>query len=128
MTRRSWRTAMKQTIVGIFETPLGANETLHVLESAGFVAERIPRLARQQVGDDQRPLPSRVADAIGRRIQAFMDADTYLSPFASALARGRFVVKIHASHAAEAVAARKILEAAGAREIDSLTEEWTTAG
>ena len=36
---------MQQTIVGIFETPLGANETLHVLEGAGFVAERIPRNA-----------------------------------------------------------------------------------
>jgi hypothetical protein len=114
---------MKQTIVGIFETPLGANETLHVLDSAGFVAERIPRLARQPAGDDLRPLPSRIADSIVRRIQAFMDADMYLSPFASALAQGRFVVKIYASHAAEAVAARKILEAAGAREIASLTEE-----
>jgi hypothetical protein len=115
---------MKQPIVGIFETPLGANETLHVLECAGFVAERIPCLVRQPTGDGLRPLPSRVADAIVRKIQAFVDADMYLSPFASALAQGRFVVKIYASHAAEAMAARKILQAAGAREIDSLTEEW----
>jgi hypothetical protein len=114
---------MKQTIVGIFETPLGANETLHVLESAGFVAERIPRLVRQQVADHLRSLPRRLADAIGRKIQAFMDADMYLSPFASALAQGRFVVKVYASHDSEAVAARRILEAAGARGVDSLIQE-----
>ena len=115
---------MKQTIVGIFETPLGANETVHVLKSAGFVTERIPRQARQRASDDLRPLPRRVVDAIVCRIQAFMDADMYLSPFASALAQGRFVVKVYASHDPEAVAARKILEAAGAKEIDSLSEEW----
>lgn len=115
---------MKQTIVGIFETPLGANETVHVLKSAGFVTERIPRQAGQRATDEPHSLPSRVVGAIARKFQAFMDADMYLSPFASALAQGRFVVKVHASHASEAFAARKILEAAGAKEIDSLTEEW----
>ncbi len=115
---------MKQTIIGIFETPLGANETVHVLKSAGFASERIPRQAGRQAADELRPLPGRLARAIGRWIQAFVDADMYLSPFASALAQGRFVVRVYASHACEAVAARKILEAAGAREIESLPEEW----
>jgi predicted glycoside hydrolase/deacetylase ChbG (UPF0249 family) len=114
---------MKQTIVGIFETPLSANETVHVLKSAGFVAERIPRQARQRATDELRPLPSRVIGAITRKIRAFMDADMYLSPFASALAQGRFVVKVHAAHVAEAVAARRILEVAGAKEIDALTDD-----
>lgn len=31
---------MKQTVVGIFETSLRANETLHVLESAGLSESR----------------------------------------------------------------------------------------
>jgi hypothetical protein len=74
--------------------------------------------------DDLRPLPRRVVDAIVRRIQAFMDADMYLSPFARALVQGRFVVKVYASHNSEAVAARRILEAAGAKEIDSLADAW----
>jgi hypothetical protein len=48
----------------------------------------------------------------------------YLSPFARALVQGRFVVKVYASHNSEAVAARRILEAAGAKEIDSLADAW----
>lgn len=115
---------MKQTVVGIFETPLGANETVHVLKSAGFVTERIPRQGGQRAPDESHSLPSRVVGAIARKFQAFMDADMYLSPFARALAQGRFVVKVYTSHDSEAVAARRILEAAGAREVDSLTEEW----
>jgi hypothetical protein len=36
---------MKYTVVGVFESPLRANELVHVLLKAGFVAERRPGIA-----------------------------------------------------------------------------------
>jgi hypothetical protein len=114
---------MRHTIVGIFETPLRANETLHLLERAGFAAERIPRPAKQRVRAETRSFARRLADAVSRKLHAFMDVDLDLSPFATALAQGRFVIKVYVSGDPEADAARRILEASGAREIDSLADE-----
>jgi hypothetical protein len=53
-----------------------------------------------------------------------MDADMYLQPYASALAKGRFVVKVYTTDESEAIAAQRILEAAGGKEIDFLADEW----
>jgi hypothetical protein len=112
---------MKQTVVGVFESPLVANEAVHVLRQARFEAERIPRIMQAAPA---RPLPRRLLDAMAQGLRDFMEADRTLRPYARALAKGRFVVRVHADHSLEAVAARRILETAGGKEIDVLADEW----
>ncbi len=114
---------MKQTVVGVFESALRANDVLHVLVAARFDAERLPRIP-EAPSPARRPAGIRFWDTLVRRFRDFMDADMYLQPYASALAKGRFVVKVHALDDSEASAAQRILEAAGGREIDLLADEW----
>ena len=114
---------MKQTVVACFESPLKANETVHLLLQARFDAERLPRISHEPRPGRRSGL-SHFMDGIVRRFRDFMDADMYLQPYARALARGCFVVKVHAADDPEAAAAKRILEAAGGREIDVLADEW----
>jgi hypothetical protein len=114
---------MKQTVVAVFDSPLRANEAVHVLVKARFDAERLPRIAPAP-SPSSRPAHVPLWDALVRRFHDFMDADMYLQPYASALAQGRFVVKVHALDDSEASAAQRILEAGGGREIDLLADEW----
>ncbi len=112
-----------QIVVAVFESPLKANEAVHILLQARFTAERLPRISREPA----RTSPSRIfrlLDKIARKFRDFMDADIYLQPYARALAKGRFVVKVHAAHAPEVVAAMRILEVAGGKEIDTLADDW----
>ncbi len=113
---------MKQTVVGVFDSPLGANEVVHVLVSARFVAERLPRIS-QGAAPRRHGAAPKLFETIARKFRDFMDADMYLQPYAHALAKGRFVVKVYAADASEAVAARRILEAAGGKDIDLLADE-----
>lgn len=115
---------MKQTVVGVFESPLSANETLHVLLTARFVAERLPPIGAPGATQRQGSMPRRLLDALARKCRIFMAADMYLQPYASALARGRFVLKVHAADPSETVAARRILEAAGGKEVEVLEDYW----
>jgi hypothetical protein len=117
---------MKQTVVGVFDSALRANEAVHVLVKARFDAERLPRMA-QAVSPPGRGAKKRPWDALVRRFRDFMDADMYLPHYAGALAQGRFVVKVRAGDDAEALAAQRILLAAGGREIDLLADEWVDA-
>lgn len=114
---------MKQTVVAVFESSLKADDAVHVLRGARFVAERLPRIARQ---DDQvrQAATSAVWRAMTRRFREFMDADMYLQPYATALAQGRFVVKVYVDDLAEATAAQRILETFGGTQIDFLADEW----
>jgi hypothetical protein len=114
---------MKQTVVGVFDSALRANEAVHVLVKSRFDAERLPRIA-EVPSPSSRPANVRLWGSLVRRFRDFMDADMYLQPYASALAQGRFVVKVHALDDAEADAARRILEAGGGHEIDLLADEW----
>ncbi len=114
---------MKQTVVGIFDSALRANEALRVLVKARFDAERLPRIP-DFPSPIRRPAQMRLWDTLVRRVRDFMDADMYLQPYASAMAKGRFVVKVYALDDSEASAAQRILEAAGGREIDLLADEW----
>jgi hypothetical protein len=114
---------VKQTVIAVFESPGMANEALHVLLRARFDAERLPRIERER-----RAKPSsvfvRLADSVRRRFEDFMDADMHLSPYASALAKGRFVVKVYASDDEVARGAARILVEAGGKEVDYLADEW----
>ena len=113
---------MKQTVVSVFESPLKANEAVHVLVQARFIADRLPRIAR----DATPPANSRSGHAwarIRQRWRDFIDADMYLQPYAQALAKGHFVVKVYVYDAAEAAAAKAILEAAGGTGIDFVADE-----
>lgn len=112
---------MKQTVVGVFDSALRADETLHVLVAARFDAERLPRI------EAARTAPLRLLERIARRFRDFMDANMYLPHYAGALAQGRFVVKVRAGDEAEALAAQRILLAAGGSEIDLLADEWVDA-
>ncbi len=114
---------MKQTVVAVFETPLLANDALHVLIEARFDAERLPRIQRERLPVRSSPF-GRIRLAIRQRLEDFMDADMYLQPYARALAIGRFVVKVYVSDDAEAIGAKRILEVAGGSEIDCLADEW----
>lgn len=114
---------MKQTVVAIFESPLVANEAVRVLQQSRFVAERIPRIAQVR-SPGAHPDRRRIFDAIAGRLRHFIDADLYLPPYARALVKRRFVVKVHADHSLEAVAARRILEVAGGKEIDVRAADW----
>ena len=114
---------MKQTVVGIFDSALRANEAVHVLVKARFDAERLPRIS-EAVSPLRRPGKMRPWDRLVRRFRDFMDADMYLQPYARALAEGRFVVKVYALDDSEASAAQRILEAGGGHEIDLLADEW----
>ena len=105
---------MKQTIAAIFASPMRANEAVHVLLKAGFAAERRPSIA----GDAERTSTLRLRDAIGHRLHELLGADATLSPYTQALAAGHFVVKVQATHDAEAAAARRILEIAGDSDVD----------
>ena len=113
---------MKQTVVGVFDSPIGANEVVHVLVSARFVAERLPRVS-QGTPARRHGAALRLFETIARRFRDFMDAGMHLQPYAHALAKGRFIVKVHAADASEALAARRILEAAGGKDIDLLADE-----
>ena len=86
---------MKQTVVGIFDSALRANEALRVLVKARFDAERLPRIP-DFPSPIRRPAQMRLWDTLVRRVRDFMDADMYLQPYASAMAKGRFVVKVYA--------------------------------
>ena len=112
-----------RTVVATFESPLKANEALHILLQARFAAERLPRISRGPSRAPSSPF-LRLLDTIARKFRDFMDADLHLQPYAHALANGRFVVKVHAVHDPEIVAARKILEVAGGKEIDVLADAW----
>jgi hypothetical protein len=114
---------MMRTVVATFESPLKANEAVHVLLQGRFAAERLPRIWR---GPSRTSSSSflRLLDTIARKFRDFMDADMYLQPYARALAKGRFVVKVHAVHDPEIAAARKILEVAGGKEIEVLADAW----
>ena len=114
--------AMKQTVIGVFGSPLRANEVVHILVRARFEAERLPRIA-EAAPAHPHPAPRRLLESLARRFRDIMDADRILQPYASALAKGRFIVKVHAADNAEAIAAQRILEAAGGREIDLLVAE-----
>ena len=114
---------MKQTVVAVFDSPLKANEVVHVLSGARFVAERLPRIAGEAEQARQAGVAA-VWDAMARCFRDFMDADMYLQPYATALAQGRFVVKVYVDDVAEASAAQRILETAGGKEVDFLADEW----
>ena len=114
---------MKQTVVGVFDSALRANEVVHVLVAARFEAERLPRVG-QGSPPTTRSAMARLLDAAARRFRDFMDADMDLQPDARALAKRCFVVKVHAVDDSEALCARRILEAAGGKQIDVLADEW----
>jgi hypothetical protein len=115
---------MKQTVVAVFESPLQANETVHVLVQARFVAERLPHISRERA-QSRRSAALAAWQALRCGIHDFLDADSDLPPYAQALASGRFIVKVHVEDDAEALAARRILETAGGQELDALDEERT---
>lgn len=117
---------MKQTVVAQFDSLLKANEAVRVLLQARFEADRLPRRPGQSEDSATGHSSSllRLARTAVRKFQDFMDADMYLQPYARALARGCFVVKVYAAHDLEAVAAKKILAMAGGKEIDVLADEW----
>ena len=114
---------MKQTVLGVFESPLRANEVVHILIRARFEAERLPRIA-EAASSRPHSASLRLLKTLARKFRDFMDADMYLQPYASALAKGRFVVKVYTTDESEAIAAQRILEAAGGKEIDFLADEW----
>lgn len=114
---------MKETVVACFESPLMANEAVRILQQARFDAERLPRISRESP-PRRSSVVSRFLEAVVRKLRDFMDADMYLQPYASALARGQFVVKVYAAHDLEVAAARRILEIAGGAQIDVLADEW----
>ena len=113
---------MRQTVVAVFESPLLANDAVHVLEKARFDVERLPRVSLT-TADSDGSLLGRLWSTIRRKLEALMDSDMYLQPYAQALARGSFVVKVYVDDDSEAFAVRQIVAAAGGREIDSLADE-----
>ena len=117
---------MKQTVVAVFEKPLLANEALHVLVQSRFDAERLPRIRREHAAT-RKGATGRLWLAMRRRFEDFMDADMYLQPYACALAKGRFVIKVYVADDAEALGAKRILDLAGGKEIDFLADEWVEA-
>ena len=117
---------MKQTVVAVFETPLLANEALHILVQSRFDAERLPRIQGEHA-PSRNTAVGRLWLAVRCRFEDFMDADMYLTPYASALLKGRFIVKVYVSDEAEALTARGILELGGGKEIDFLADEWVEA-
>lgn len=112
-----------RTVIAIFDSPLKANEAVHVLLQARFAAERLPRISREPAREPRSRI-LRLLVAIARKSRDFMDADMHLQPYARALTKGCFVVKVHAIHEPEIVAAKRILEVAGGREIDVLADAW----
>lgn len=117
---------MKQTVVAVFETPLQANEALHILNQSRFDAERLPRIEAERAPSPDTAV-GRLWLAVRRRFEVFMDADMYLQPYASALSRGRFVVKVYVFDDEEALGAKRVLELGGGKEIDFLADEWVEA-
>lgn len=114
---------MMRTVVAVFESPLKANEAVHILLQARFAAERLPRISREPARTRSSAVPH-LLHTIAGKFRDFMNADMHLQPYARALAKGRFVVKVHAVHEPEVVAARRILEVAGGKEIDVLADAW----
>ncbi len=117
------RSDVMRTVVAIFESPLKANEAVHILLQARFSAERLPRISRDSA-QARSSLVRRMLGTIAGRVHRFIDVDTSLQPYASALASGRFVVKVRAVQDPEVVAAKRILELAGSKEIDVLAGAW----
>ena len=122
------RAAVMRTIVGIFESRRDAEAVIATLTSARFAARCVPcvreRAEEASSTARHRPPLRRMFSALRARLQALMDADLRMAPFAWALRRGAFVVKVFVDDAPEANAARRILAYAGARDIDALTDEW----
>lgn len=128
---------MKQTVVGVFDQYIDAQQAARILEDKGFDHDHV-----HVAGTGDGAAATRSADRSGDHqdegvmagIRHFFsdlfgpDDHQEVGTYAEAVRRGGAVVKVEVDEDDELERARDLLQQAGAVDIDERAEEWRAAG
>lgn len=130
---------MSSVLVGMFDTQNAANDARSKLLSVGFTAANISMTG----GDSASPTLSSAGSgsttphaqgSIASFFSSLFDSDespnrsAYTDTYGEAFKRGSFGVSVTAANDTEMEKAEKILNAAGAVDIDERSQQWRTEG